>query len=446
MIHYSGDELACHSLKPCRDIAAHLDECAACSAQYVDVQRFDDDLSSVDTWTQPRNLRSTEDATRGRLREIAWRLAKETEEAERSLGQLVANPLPFIWKDVSRKRGFRTAGAVRVLCLAANNACERDPLHALNLADAAVAIAVSFNEAEHYLGTNVHQLLGHAWKERANALRYLGRFPGALDALDQAKREYERADANPFDLAVLLYTRGIVLYRSARASEAEQCADEAAAIFAATGDRVRYLHARMLRASVRYSLQDLAGARDDYRALLARAKEEGDHLLAARLSSAAARCELDLGDAKSAEPALLDALGIFEREGMETEVARIRWALARVPLVDGHFAVAISQLRASRLECQQLGMADDDAYVALDLVEALVATGGAHLQEVQKLCRELFATFKAAGMVNEALTALAYLRESTRARTITPGKVRHVRLFLNRLEDQPTLRFDPLQS
>jgi tetratricopeptide (TPR) repeat protein len=445
MTHYSDDDLAWHSLKPRIEIAAHLHECAECSARHEAVLLFDAALSAGDTWTYPRNLRSAEDPTRGHLRQIASRLARETAEAERSLGPLIANPLPFIWKDVSRKRGFRTAGAVRVLCAAANAACERDPLHALNLADAALAIATSLNGTEHYLGIKVHQLVGHAWKERANALRYLGRFPGALDALDQAKRAYERADANPHDLAVLLYTRGIVFYRSARANEAEQCADEAAAIFAATGDRVRCLHARMLRATVRYSLQDFAGARDDYHALLARAKEEGDDLLAARLSSAAAQCELDLGDAKSAEPALLGALRVFEREGMETEMARIRWVLARVPLMDGRFAVAISQLRASRLECQQLGLANDDAYVALDLVEALVAAG-ANLQEVQKLCREVFATFKADGMVNEALTALAYLREATRARTITPEKVRQVRRFLTRLEDQPTLRFDPLQT
>jgi len=445
MTHYSDDDLAWHSLKPRLEIAAHLDECAECSARYEAVLQFDVALSAGGTWTYPRNLRSAEDSTRGHLREIASRLARETAEAERSLGPLIANPLPFIWKDVSRKRGFRTAGAVRVLCAAANNACERDPLHALNLADAALAIVTSFNEAEHYLGIKVHQLSGHAWKERANALRYLGRFPLALDALDQAKRAYERADANPFDLAVLLYTRGIVFYRSARATEAEQCADEAAAIFAATGDRARYLHARMLRATVRYSLQDFAGARDDYRALLARAKVEGDDLLSARLASAAAQCELDLGDAKTAEPALLGALRVFERECMETEVARIRWVLARVPLMNGRFEVAISQLRASRLECRRLGMANDDAYVALDLVEALVAEG-TNLQEVQKLCRELFATFKADGMVNDALTALAYLREATRARTITPEKVRHVRRFLTRLEDQPTLRFDPPES
>ncbi|HSY51226.1 MAG TPA: hypothetical protein VLC46_20640 [Thermoanaerobaculia bacterium] len=369
------------------------------------------------------------------------RLGNETAEAERSLELLIANSLPFIWKDVSRERGVRTAGAVRVLCAWANDACERDPLHALNLADAATAVAASFDESEHYLGIKVHQLLGHAWKERANALRYLGRFPGALDALDQAKMAYERAGANPSDLALLLYTRGIILYRSAHAGEAENCADQAAAIFEATGDRVRYLHARMLRATIRYSRQDFAGARDDYLGLLPDAEIEGDEVLAARLSSAAATCELDLGNGTAAERPLLDALRVFEREGMKTEVARMHWALARVPLTDGRFAFAIAQLRACRLECEHLGLENAHAYISLDLAEALVATG-TNLQEVEKLCRELLATFRAAEMVNEALTALAYLEEATRARTITSAKVRHVRQFLTCLEDQPTLRFD----
>jgi len=444
MTHYTDDELAWHLLEPRGDIAAHLEECAECSARNADLQWLDDALSTPAAWRHPRNIRSIEEPTREHLREIATRLSRETTDAKRSLGSLIANPLPLIWKDVSRKRGFRTAGAVLVLCGAANDACERDPLHALNLADAALAIATSFNEAEHYLAAKVHQLTGHAWKERANALRYLGRFPIALDALDQAKREYERADANPWDLAIVLYNRGVVFSRSARPEEAEQCADEAAAIFEATGDRVRYLHARMLRATVRYWRQDFAGARDDYRALLARARDEGDDLLAARLSAAAARCELALGDARGAEPALLEALRVFERKGMETEVARIRWALARVSLVEGHFDVAIAKLRASRLEADRLGLANVAAYITLDLVEALVAMGD-KLSEVQKLCRELFTTFKASGMVNEALTALAYLREATRARTITPEKVRHVCRFLNRLEDQPGLRFDPLE-
>lgn len=445
MTHYSDDDLSRHSLSPHGQIAAHLEVCAECSKRFADVQDFDAALAEAGTWTHPVNLRSTEDATRTRLRETAARLAREIAGAERILGPLMANPLAFIWKDVSRKRGFRTAGAVRVLCAAANAACERDPLHSLNLADTALAIAVSLNEADHYLGIKVHQLAGLAWKERANALRYLGRFPAALDALDQAKRLYERAGANPWDLAILQYTRGVVYSRSSRPDEAEQCADEATTIFEATGDRVRYVHARMLRATVRYWRQDFANARDDYRALLAFAKEERDDLLTARLSSAAANCDLDLGDARAAEPALLDALHIFEREGIETEAARIRWELALVLLVEGRFSAAITKLQASRLECEHLGLINLAAFITLDIVEALVAIG-ANLREVQKLCREVFATFKAAGMVNEALTALAYLREATRARTITPAKVRHVRRFLTRLEDQPTLRFDPLEN
>lgn len=368
MTHYSDDDLAWHSLKPSPEIAAHLDECSECSARYEAVVQFDASLTTGDTWTYPRNLRSAEDPTRGQLREIASRLGNETAEAERSLGPLIANPLPFIWKDVSRKRGFRTAGAVRVLCGAANSACERDPLHALNLAA-----------------------------------------------------------------------------RSARPIEAEKCADEAAGTFEATGDLVRYLHARMLHATVRFARQDFAGARDDYRALLTRAHDERDDLLVARLCSAVARCELELGDAKAAEPALIQALRVFERASMDTEVTRTRWALARVPLVEGRFEVAITKLRASRSDADRLGLTNVAAYITLDLVEALVATG-ANLQEVQKLCREVFATFKAAGMVNEALTALAYLREATRARTITTDKVRRVRRFLLLLEDQPNLRFDPLEG
>ena len=201
----------------------------------------------------------------------------------------------------------------------------------------------------------------------------------------------------------------------------------------------------MLRATVRYWRQDFVGALDDYRALLAGAIEEGDDLLAARLSSAAANCELDLGDARAPEPALLRALQVFQREGMETEVARTRWPLARVPLLEGRFDVAVEMLRACRLEASRLGLTNVAAFITLDLVEALVAMGS-KLQEVQKLCRDLFTTFRAAGMVNDALTALAYLREATRARTITAEKVRHVRRFLVRLEDQPALRFAPLKD
>jgi hypothetical protein len=46
-------------------------------------------------------------------------------------------------------------------------------------------------------------------------------------------------------------------------------------------------------------------------------------------------------------------------------------------------------------------------------------------------------------MLNQAVTAVAYLRETLRTGTITPAKVRHVRRFLERLEMQHSLVFHP---
>ena len=84
---------------------------------------------------------------------------------------------------------------------------------------------------------------------------------------------------------------------------------------------------------------------------------------------------------------------------------------------------------------------NDAALVTLDLADVLVAMH-ANPVEVQKLCREAYAAFKKVGMVNEALTALAYLREAARAKTITREKIRHVRRFLLQVQEQPTIAFD----
>src|SRR5258708_3019700 len=128
MTHYSDDELAWHLLEPRGDVAAHLQERAACSARNADLQWLDAALSTAAAWTHPRNIGSIEDPTREHLREIATRLSRETADAKRSLGPLIANPLPFIWKDVSRKRGFRTAGGGLCVCCGARQRGEEDAL------------------------------------------------------------------------------------------------------------------------------------------------------------------------------------------------------------------------------------------------------------------------------------------------------------------------------
>ena len=260
-------------------------------------------------------------------------------------------------------------------------------------------------------------------------------------ALDDAKHAYDLAGVSEWDHAVLLFIRGAVLHRLAQI-EAEDCAQDSAVVFARADDKIRYLHARMLQASVKHSRQDFAGARDDYKSLIPLAEEEGDQVLVARLAAAAADCDMEIGDAAAAKGPLLSALKVFENAGLDTAAAVIRWALARIPLLEGRFAVATTLLRACKRECERLGARSDAALIALDLADVLVAMGQQN-REVERLCREAYAVFKRAGMLNEALTALGYLREAARAKTITRNKIRHVRRFLVRLEEQPTITFDP---
>jgi hypothetical protein len=441
MIHYSDDDLSWHALRPQGEVAAHLSRCAECRALYDQQQRVDAGLAERATWTFHADLRRGGDPVRRALLETASRLAREVAEARERLAKLIAESVKFAYDGIAIEPALRTAGAVRFLCDAAHDECERQPVHARNLADVALQIANGLDPDRHYLGRKVHHLVGLAQKERANAFRYLGNYPAALDALDGARHAYQRAGASPWDEAVLLYTRGVVLYRFA-GTEAERCAEESAAIFAAAEDWVRWIHARMLGAESKFWRQDYRAAADEYRQLLSRARREGDDVLVARLLCSAANCDIELALAHIAEAPLLQALRVFEQASLKTEMASVRWALARIPLIDGQFGVATALLRNVKTDFERLGASNDAALVALDLAEVLVATHAA-ARDVQKLCRESFLTFRRAGMLNEALTALAYLREAARTGTITRRKIRHVRRFVMRVQEQPTVRFEP---
>ena len=316
-----------------------------CRRRDEELRAIDEPLAERSTWTLHADLRRGGDPVRTDLLEIASRLAQEMAAAKERLDKLIEQSVKFAYDGLAIEPALRTAGAVHVLCDAAHDACEREPMHARNLAEVALAIANGLTMEQHYLNAKTYQLVGLAQKERANAFRYLGNFPAAIDALDGAKHAYKRAGVSPWDDAVLLYTRGVVLYRFAGA-EAERCAEQSAAIFWSVEDRRRYVHARMLRAEIGYWRQDYAGARDEYRHLLPLAEEEGDGLLVARLLCSAANCDIELARPREAEASLRTALRTFEGETLSTEIANARWALARVPLLDGKFAVASKLLRA----------------------------------------------------------------------------------------------------
>lgn len=262
--HLSRDELARYHdglLAPPdqRAVAGHLEHCPSCTAILEEIRAFDDALRSEEVWHFANELETRR--AQQRLEELEQQIAREDEEAARMLGPLLDSPFRFLWSNIAPKKRYRNGGVVRVLARASADAREEDPLHALNLADAAVAIAESL-PVDTYPARGVYHLHGLAWKERANACRYLNRYADALEALDRAERAYRRLLLNDLELAVIDYVRGTVLWKQQRMDEALKYARACAAKFAARGDHGRWINAKLLEGAVLGDMHASGAARD----------------------------------------------------------------------------------------------------------------------------------------------------------------------------------------
>jgi tetratricopeptide (TPR) repeat protein len=423
-------------------IEGHLKDCEECDARYRGIAAFFDALTSRDMW-EAADAGAGVSANERTILEFAARSQEEYAEARKALAPLIADTVGFVRERIERHEGFRTGGAVRVLSEAANEACERNPLHARNLADAAVVIAERLSTDDYPLDT-VQTLRSLAWKERANALRFLAEYPAALDALDHAQRELSRLGPHAFEMGNIAYIRAVVFTYMDRLAEATTQAVESARIFAAYGDEERWMRARSVEAGVLFYRSEFAEAARAFEQLRAYAESKNDAIGIARHSYHMATCFLELGDATRAGPLLLDARRTYEGHNVRTEVVRTDWMLGVMARVAGRFEESITQLRASRTRCEELGMADESANVTLDLVESLLLTG--QTREITKLCTDVTRHYRRAGKLRQALTAAAFLKEAAAAGNLNVRAVRHVRSFVQHLERQPDLLFAPPPS
>jgi len=168
------------------EIEAHLlAGCTECERAISFSRSLDDDLDDPDVWE-----RTIGSATLASLRRREVEIAKEDEDAATLLDALLSRPAAAARIDWRQKR-FRFGGVVRYLCNRAHSICESKPLDALIFADGAAAVADLLDE-DSYVAGGVHELRGVASKERANALRLLGRFDEAHQALDRAEQAFGR--------------------------------------------------------------------------------------------------------------------------------------------------------------------------------------------------------------------------------------------------------------
>lgn len=418
-------------------LEAHVALCRSCAALLEELRAFEVLLSSEAVWQTPEGGGEPPEE----IRALSALLGREDEEAARLLTPLLASPVSFRRAGVTSMPALRTAGAVRRLCAESRELRERQPMHALVVADAAIAIA---DQLVHYPQAILDELRGSAWLERANVLRILGRYPEAFDACDIAARAFSRAPAAAWSLALVDYLRGVICVETGRADEALRLVRKAARVFRQLGEEDRYVHARMVEATVLFDRSRYGEARELFASLVPVARELGDAATLARLYGNVANCQLRLDELESAEVYFERALSLYEAMGLETERIRTRWSIGCLRIAAGDAADGVARLREARRELEELGMRSDAALVTLDLAEALLATGDpAAAREAGVLCSAIVESFTSVGMSGHALAALAFLHEAFERGKATPELVRHVRDYLGSRPDQSDTPFLP---
>jgi tetratricopeptide (TPR) repeat protein len=369
-------------------------------------------------------------------------IASEDRYAREVLLPIVESPIRFSEARVGDDPRFRTLAVIRLLCSIANKTHEQQPQYGLVLADAALSICAKLPEPAK---SKSAWFVGTAWKERANALRYLGRFRDAEAALDESEEAFASDERpEPFDLAIVAYVRATVYWELERFEEAVAAARFAAETFYLYGDTTRYLSALMAEGAGYYSADrdNEAAALFERVVTLARSGGVTGSILARALTNAG-NCYARLRSYDTANSYYVAALAVLDECEVPTECARLSWAMAALQVERGAFEEGLAALDQCRLRLAQLGMANDAALATLDLVAALLAVD--RPDRVPVLCREISITFSSEGMTRSAKKALAYLSEAVASGQVTPEKVRHVRGFLERLTTHPQEEFQQIQ-
>jgi tetratricopeptide (TPR) repeat protein len=445
MSHYNEDELSAYALRPKATddrnaVEQHVSSCGDCRDALDVIEAFDTALHDPLPWEVAETMPARREAP-PQLLDQARALAAADAHARELVIPLVDSAIRFREACIDEDPRFFTLAVIRLLCKVANGMHERQPQFGLVLADTALSIAEKLPEP---LKARSAWYAGTAWKERANALRYVGRFKDAEEALDFAEQLFEEDDhIEPFDLATVAYARAAVYCETERFIEAAQLAREAATVFRLYGDKHRYLSARIVEAGSFYCVDRYAEALPIFEAIAPDARAAKEMFLLAAALHNAASCYTRLGSFEKAFAYYGDALAVVTDLDVPTDRARILWALAALKVESGQYEEGLAELEGAHKQLRNLGLMNDAALATLDLIAGLIAIG--KTDRVPELCRSVAATFAAEGLSRNAKKALAYLSETVGSGNAAPDAVRHVRTYLARLAVHPQEEFQQLQ-
>jgi len=368
---------------------------------------------------------------------LTWRATARREGEAQASRLLAMHPIERSVL-MEREPSSRGIGTLEALLFLAHEELDRDPSIALQL----TTLVLRYLDAvEVPPGAEAFRTLFHAsaWKEHAHALRATGAPRDALQAVLRSVAAVGRDPLYTLQRADAELLEAYIRHELDDTAAALPLLARCVAVYSRHNDVKRYLRARSMEAVLQYELRQYKAAEAGFLAMKEEAERQGDREELARIYNNLGHCSLKLEKYDAAARWLVRALSLLEELGMDGERQRAMWGLASLLSREGRNSEAADGLSRVRADFISRGMVLDAAVVSLDLVELLVTSGDT--RSVSALCSELVATFTAAGMTSNALTALAFLRDVAETASLDADTVRQVHRFVRGLKSQPTLMF-----
>jgi tetratricopeptide (TPR) repeat protein len=404
-------------------IATHLSSCTECTARLTNVRQFmtllaDKSIHALAARPARRPLgRHLQDAATRVLRATS-----DDRQTEPTFADLLARPIETWTAYLQAHPSLQTAGIVRRLVAEAREEFDRRADHALLILDVAAEVARTFTDAdaraEHHASVE---------KERANALRMLGRYSEAFDALDAAEGLLASLPSPAYDLTFVRWGRATLLFYATRYAESLPLAHDVVRAFLKFGETEYARQAEVLVANILCEQGNVANAHAMYSRLLSYFTSR-DTELVARLHANLAECEVRLDHPDAARSFAAEAMRGYDRLNKPSEKIRVRWTLGYLLLRQQYITDAREELQHAIAEFESLGMVATAGTAGLDLAELHILQQ--EWDDAERLARRLVALFTEADAPLHTTRALAFLRDATASRTATVDLLDYLRSYL----------------
>jgi tetratricopeptide (TPR) repeat protein len=397
------------------DDLRHIAGCAACRERFVgNVLPFD---------TARRRERAGEFAA------MAAQLDRERDGAAGVVTQELRDTPLDEWPRLAESHALRNNAALEQMSEEVRRRLERNPVEALAIANVATSIAESIFGA--YPPMVIAQIRATALRDRANALRYLGRLDEAFDSIETAEARLSDFAGAAHDRAVVWLVKAMILAQRDRFAEAEQMITAASVVFADVNDSSRFLQAGLVHGNLLGRQKRYAEARNVFRDLLSVAISSRDVETQARLHNNLGYCSLHLDDCAGANVQFSESVAKFTDLGFAAEVARTERGAGVALVGKGQYDLGAGRLREARRAFTDLKMPEEAGLCALRLIEAMIERG--LTREARALAASVIIEFTEAGIDDRAIDTVVRLRASMDADGATVDTVRAAHALVQRL-------------